>query len=258
MPHAENFQRIIKQLSDKVEAEGLHTQKTMIVSVHASLFSEAKITTKGKTLQGLYERLSSSRKYCDFSDRILYYIIVRLLSLSINDDEQQILKECADLQSEHILESKEIKFLELINFLSYESKEDLISANILPGSGRNSTEDAAEMIGNLILRGHLAPTSTSLVKFLKSDSYKVKIKEVMDAPELTDPDGAATKMTSSKFDDPVELDSPQLLQKSLSKSLGVVEVLSKRSGWTAPVIKEFDTPGNTPHFSICIRLCSGR
>ena len=68
-----------------------------------------------------------------------------MLSLNIKDTELQILKEQADLQPEDILDFKDIKFLKLINFFSYEPKESLIDANILCKSARDSTEDAAEI-----------------------------------------------------------------------------------------------------------------
>ena len=234
----------MKKLSDEVESQGLHTQRAVIVSIHASLFLETRMATKGKTLQGLYEMLSSSKKYRDHSDCIFNFVVIKLLSLTMKDSERQILKECADSQPKDILECKEIKFLDLINFLSYESKESLIEANILQGSAKHSTEDAAELISGLIQTGHIAPTSASLVNLLKSvtnnDSYKVKIKEVQDAPVWTAAKSATTTGSLSQFGDLVVPDSPQPPKKSPSKSLGAVPYSS--SGWTAPIIKKIDVP----------------
>ena len=182
----------------------------MIANIHASLFPEVTTATRGKTLQGLYEMLSSSRKYHNHSDRIICFIVVELLSLRIKDREQRILKEHAALQSEDVLHSKEMKFLELINFLSYEPKERLIGANILPGSAKYSSEDAAELISGLIRTGCLAPTSASIENLLKiaDTSYKMKIKEVVGAPMWTD-------IRSVMSSDLTEPDSPRFPFKSL-------------------------------------------
>jgi hypothetical protein len=197
------------------------------------------MATKGKTLQGLHEMLSSSKKYRDHSDRIFYFVVVKLLSLTMEESEQQILTERADSQSKDILESKEIKFLDLIAFLSYEPKEDLIDANILQGSAKRSTEDAAELISHLIRTGHLAPTSASLMSLLKSvndnEQYKVKIKEVLDAPVWTATKPATMNVSSLQFSDLVVPDSPQTPAKSLSGAR-----IHGSSGWTAPIIKKSD------------------
>ena len=231
----------MKQLSDEVESQSLHTQRAMIMSIHASLFPETRTATQGKTLRGLYGMLSSSRKYRSHSDCIFHFIVVKLLSLTMEDSEQQILKEQADLQSKHILEVKEMKFIDLINFLSYEPKEGLVNANILPESARRNTKDAAEIISGLIQTGHIAPTSASLVNLFKSvknnEQYKVRIKEVMDAPAWTTTKATTAMVTS--YGDPVDPDSPKLSEIPPSKSL---EAMSRR---TAPIIKLSDIPANT-------------
>ena len=142
----ETYRQLLKRLSNEIEVRDLHTQKAVIVSMHMTLLPEVGVSTKRKpeTLQGLYNGLCSSRKYCGHSDRILY-CVVQMLSLNIKDTELQILKEQADLQPEDILDFKDIKFLKLINFFSYEPKESLIDANILCKSARDNTEDAAEI-----------------------------------------------------------------------------------------------------------------
>ena len=186
----------------------------MIANIHASLFPEVPTVTKGKTLHGLYEMLLSSRKYHNHSNCIIYYVIVELLSLSMKDDEKRILMEHATLQSDDVLQSKEIKFLELIKFLSYEPKERLIGANILPGSIKYNSKDAAELIGGLIQTGRLVPNSTSLenlYKVINNNSYKLKVKEVMNALMWQ-----ARDVRSSDLVDP---DSPHLPQAFPSKSL---------------------------------------
>ena len=239
--HTERLRRIVKKISGGVELQGLHTQKAVIVSVHASLFPETRMATKGKTLQGLYEILSSSKKYRDHSDCIFYFIAVKLLSLTMEESEQQVLSEHADLQSKDILECKELKFLDLITFLSYEPKKDLIGANILQESAKHSTEDAAELISHLIQTGRIAPTSASLTSLLKSvhnnEPYKIKIKEVLDAPvwRATKPATMNVSSTSLQFSDLVAPDSPQLPEKSSLKSLGAR--VHSSSGWTAPITK---------------------
>ena len=239
-PHTERLGQIIKKLSDEVESLGLHTQRAVIMSVHASLFPEARMATEGKTLQGLYQMLSSSKKYRNHSECIFYFIVVNLLSLTMKDSERQILKERADSQSKDVLVCKEIKFLDLINFLSYESKESLMDANILQGSAKHSTEDTAELISHLIQTGHVAQTSASLVNLLKSaannDLYKAKIKEVLDAPVWTAAKPATVNISSSQIGDLVVADSPQLPEVSPSKSLGAM--VHSKSGWTAPVAKK--------------------
>ena len=188
---------------------------------------------KLKTLEELYCDLCTSRKYCSVSDHI-FDLIVQLLSLNITDSEQQLLKEQADLQPEAILNSKDIKILKLINFLSYEPKESLIAANVLPESARGSAKDAAEIISGLIQTGHITLTSASLINLLKSanknEPYKMKIKEVLDAPMWM---AATATTTSLNFGDLVEPDSPKLPESS--KSLGAVAHGS--GGWTAPIMK---------------------
>lgn len=227
----ETHRQLLKRISNEIEVQGLHTQTAIIVSMHMTLLPESGGSTKAKprTLEGLYNGLCSSRKYCYHSDRI-FYCIVQLLSLNIKDAELQMLKKQADLQSEDILNSKDIKFLKLINFLSYEPKESLIDANILPASSRSSTEDAAKLISVLIQRGHIAPTSASLVNLLKSvknnEPYKMRIKEVMDAPVWTITKATTAIVTS--YGDPVEPDSPQL---SENPSLGALSYGG--SGWTS-------------------------
>lgn len=235
-------------MSDEIEAKGLHTQQSIIASVYLILLPEAVESTKGKprTLEGLYNGLCLSRRYSGASDRI-FYCIVQLLSLNMTDAELQILKEQAALQPEAILNSKEIKFLQIINFLSYESKESLINANILPESARGSTKDAAELISGLIQRGHIASTSASLANLLRSvnnnEHYKERIKEIIGAPPWT----AAT----ARVDDPVEPDSPKL--PVTSKSLRAVAHSS--SGQTAPILKKSDTPAEQSVLGKCNLIC---
>lgn len=229
------------KLSDKVRTQHLQTQQCIIVSIHATLLPEAK--DKLKTLEGLYNGLASSRKYCGHCDRILY-CIVDLLSLNVTETELQLLKEQADLQPGAVLNSRDIKFLKLIIFLSYEPKESLISANILPASARGSTKDAAEIISGLIQTGRMAPTSASLKSLLTSvnnnELYKMKIKEVLDAPVWTPAKPATVNLSSSQFSDLVVPDSPQPpADTPPSKSLGGA-VPHSSSGWTAPVIKKSD------------------
>ena len=241
-PHycIERFKQLVVKLSNKVQTQHLQTQQCIIVSIHATLLPEAK--GKPKTLEGLYNGLASSRKYCGHCDRI-FYCIVDLLSLNMTETELQLLKEQADLQPGVILNSKEIKFLKLINFLSYEPKESLVSANILPTSARGSTKDAAEIISGLIQTGRIAPTSASLLSLLKSvnnnELYKMKIKEVLEAPVWTPAKPATVNVSSSQFSDLVVPDSPQTPEKSPSKSLGGA-VPHSSIGWTAPVIKKSD------------------
>ena len=244
------------KLSDEVQTQHLQTQQCIIVSIHATLLPEAK--GKLTTLEGLYNGLASSRKYCGHCDRILY-CIVDLLSLNVTDPELQLLKEQADLQPGAVLNSRDIKFLKLLNFLSYEPKESLISANILPVSARGSTKDAAEIISGLIQTGRIAPTSASLKSLLTSvnnnELYQMKIKEALDAPVWMPAKPATVNLSSSQFSDLVVPDSPQPpADKSPgSKSLGGT-VPHGSSGWTAPVIKKSDVTTTTPQLTLGIKI----
>ena len=173
----------MKQLSDIVELNGLHTQRAIIKSAAMILLPEAQALSTRQTLESLYEGLCASPRYHNHSDCIVCYIVVELLKLDIKDKCLQI-----DLQDRSVLESRELKFIELLTTLSYESKESLIEAKILSESAMVSKEDAAEMISNLVQSGELVSTSACLNKLLKSvsnDAYREQIKAVLDSLEWT-------------------------------------------------------------------------
>ena len=87
----------------------------------------------------------------------------------------------------------------------------LILILFLPKSVRDSTEDAAEIISGLIQTGHIALTSVSLINLLKSvkdnEPYKMRIKEVLDAPAWMTT--KATTALVTLFGNSVEPDSPK-------------------------------------------------
>lgn len=175
------FSQLLKQLSDTVELNGLHTQRAIIKSIAMSLLPEARALSTRQTLESLYEGLCASPRYHNHSDCIVCYIVVELLKLDIKDKHLQI-----DLQKRNVLESRELKFIELLTTLSYESKESLVEAKILSESAIVSKEDAAEMISTLVQSGELVSTSVCLNKLLKSisnDAYREQIKAVLDSPE---------------------------------------------------------------------------
>ena len=223
--YAETFSQLLKQLSDTVELNGLHTQRTIIKSVAMILLPEARALSTRQTLESLYEGLCASPRYHSHSDCIVCYIVVELLKLDIKDKHLQI-----DLQDRSILESRELKFVELLTTLSYESKESLVEAKILSESSKVSTEDTAEMISTLVQSGELVSTSVCLNKLLKSVSngtYREQIKAVLDSPEwaITDnvpkenvltrrnsPTASNTKVLGTP-PDPVFISQPSLLGK---------------------------------------------
>lgn len=178
----------MKQLSDTVELDGLHTQCSIIKSVAMSLLPEARALRTRQTLESLYEGLCASPRYHDHSNCIVCYIVVELLRLDIKDNQKHLLMKWVNLQDRNVLESRELKFIELLTILSYESKDSLVEAKILPESAMVGKEDAAEMIGTLVQSGELVSTSVCLNKLLKSvnnDTYREQIKAVLNSSEWT-------------------------------------------------------------------------
>ena len=184
-----------------MELNGLHTQRAIIKSAAMSLLPEARALSTRWTLESLYEGLCASPRYQNHSDSIVCYIVVELLKLDIKDKHLQI-----DLQDRNVLESRELKFIELLTTLSYDSKESLIEAKILPESAKVSKEDVAEIISTLVESGELVSTSVCLNKLLKSvsnDAYREEIKAVLDSPDLewtiTDNANETTTVNLSRY-----------------------------------------------------------
>ena len=103
------------------------------------------------TLEALYNDLCTSPKYHNHSDRILYFLLDKL-SLVNNEEEKQLLKFQAEKQARDILESREIKFVELlITYLSCESKETLVEQKFcLNLPELSSKKDAGDLISDLV------------------------------------------------------------------------------------------------------------
>ena len=180
-----------------------------------SLFPESRTSvTQMMTLETLYENLCASTMYHDFAEHIIYHIVVNLLKLNIKDDEKRVLKGQADSQSSAVLESREIKFIELLTSLSYMTKENLTVAKVLPKAAHRSKQDAAELISSSVRNGDLLPTPECLKKLMQSitnDSLQKQTKAVLDAPEWVDMLKANVAMKKVKTSQPhiVEQDSPQ-------------------------------------------------
>ena len=89
--------------------------------------------------------------------------MVDLLRLDIKDVEKHVLIENTNSQSKAFLQSREVKFIDLLTSLSYMTKESLIGAKVLPKSVKKSKEDAADWISSPVRDG-------DLVAYMK-DSY---------------------------------------------------------------------------------------
>ena len=224
------LKQILKQLSDNIETSGLHTHRAIIKSVYTSLLPESQASSTRRTLETLYDGLCASARYHDYSHCIINYIIVELLRLDVKGDEKRVLVEQANLQANDVLELREIKFIQLLAYLSYTTKEILVEAKLLPKSIKTSKEDTAEIISNLVQSGDLKPTSKCLQKLLKSvtsDSLGEQIKVVLDSPEWVDADHVLKAnvtmktLKSSRQADIVEPDSPK------SQDLNVIGALSQ-------------------------------
>lgn len=247
----------MKRLSDRLKREGCHTQLAIVKSVYTTLLPEGKAMNAGRTLQALYDELCTSPKYFDHSDRILQYVVDKL-NLVLSTEEQECLKSLAEQQPEDILESRELKFIDLLLFaFSYETKETLVDAKILPESALSSRKDSGELISDLVQDGVLAPTTmrlNGLLKCVTNDVYKREIEKVLCYGEWTgtaDPMIRA-KMTAMPLKLPpesqvgtVELNSPQLMSRNTN--LGRQPPPGSSSNWTAPVKGSFPSPGDQPH-----------
>lgn len=234
----------MKQISDELEREGFHTQLAIVKSTYMTLFPKGRTvkrdTTTTTTLEAFYDDLCASPKYHDHSDRILYFLVDKL-SLVQNEKEKQLLKLQADKQTGDMLESREMKFIELLIIgLSYETKETLAEAKILPKSAITSKEDAGDLISDLVRTGSLLPSTAKLnelLRCIKSGTYERQIKKVLNFPEWTatgstlKTNTSVTKVKlSSESGDIVEADSP--LAVSQKPKLGTQ---AHRSNWTAPL-----------------------
>ena len=226
--------KIVKKISDEVESEGNDTQQAILKSVHLTLFPEARAAGKSHTFLAVYNDLLSCPKYHSRADRIASFLAEKL-SLRTNDNDEEKLKKHIGAQTDDILGSRAFKFVDFLIFLSYESKETLIKANILPESAKKSKKDAAELISELVQSRVL--TLNNLYEFSKkyaaNDDYKSQILKILRCPEWTAIEGyhfgikteaISLSFTSpSKFGDTVEPDSPNVSPQSCDKN------------WTAPV-----------------------
>ena len=196
-----------------------------------TLFPESRVLITQATLETLYKSLCTSTTYLDCAENIIYHIVVNLLKLDIKDDEKHVLMKQADSQSKAILQSREIKFVELLTSLSYMTKESLIGAKVLPKSVKRSKEDAAELISSSVQNGDLLPTLQCLEKLIKSvtrDSLRKQLKAVLDASEWVSADSPqkanvakkTLKTSQQAQPDIVEPDSPK------SQDMKVIETLS--------------------------------
>ena len=171
---------------------------------------------RGKTLENFYEGLCSSLKYQDHSNCVLYFVAIKLLRLDVKDHEKQILIKQAEMQSQlGVLQCREIKFTELLTLWSYESKKDLFEANILPESAKESKEDVAELISNLVYRGFLIPTSTRLNELLNhvnNEFYRDQIYNVLVHPTWMDTPQVKAARTSVGDVGDSEIGLPQELK----------------------------------------------
>ena len=224
---------IIQHVSSEIETQGLHTQLAIIKSIHMILFPEARVLNRQGTLEELYHRLCASPKYRSHSECILLFVIDRL-NIDLEEKEKEVLLAEANQQSDDILESREVGFIELLTFLAYETKESLVKTNILPESAKKSKKDTAELISELVQRGQILPTTSSLNALLKkcaaNDSYKREIEKVLCRSEWTETGhrlslksdtSSYTLKSAFKADDSVEVDSPKASPQTLEfKSLG--------------------------------------
>ena len=225
------FRQVLKRLSDNITARGLHTHQAIIRSAYGTLFLESQISVTQITLETLYASLCTSATYHDCAEYIIYHIVVDQLKLDIKDVEKHVLIENTNSQSKAILQSREVKFIDLLTSLSYMTKESLIGAKILPKSVKKSKEDAADLISSSVCNGDLVATPECLKKLMKSvtgDSLRKQVKAALDAPEWVNADSmlklnAARKplKTSQQAQpDVVEPDSPK------SQDVKVIEALS--------------------------------
>lgn len=211
-----------------------------------SLFPEARTMNRGWTLEAFYNDLLTSPKYGPCSECILCFVADEL-SLTLNEDDKQ-----ANVQFKDILESRELKFIKLlVIFLSYETKESLTEAKILPYSAISRKEDASELICELIMKGTLSPATASLSDLLKhvnNDEYKQKIKEVLKYPEWTNktflPEPTTTSLKLPFGGKTVQADSHLSVSQTPSSKPPGGQPHS--SNWTAPV----KTTGQPPTVSV--------
>lgn len=212
------FRQALKRLSDNIKL--LRTHQAIVKSAYMILISESQVSITQITLETLYENLCISPRYHDCAEHIIYYIVVDLLKLDIEGDEKRVLMEQADLQTKAVLQSREIKFIELLTSLSYMTKETLVGAKVLAKSVKRSKEDAAELISSSVQSGDLIPTVGCLKKLMKSvtsDSLCKQIKAILDAPEWVEPDSVlkmnvtlkTVKTSRHPRPDIVEPDSPK-------------------------------------------------
>ena len=236
------FRQLLTRLSKEIEFDGLHTQRAILKTVYISLLSESDSHVHkegGKTLESFYEGLCASLKYQDHSNCVLYFVAIKLLGLDVKDHEKQILIKQAEMQSHFgVLQCREMKFIELLTLWSYESKKDLFEANILPESAKESKEDVAELISNLVHTGFLVPTSTKLNELLdrvNNEFYCDQIYSVLIHPVWMDTLQGKAARTSS-MGDVGEVGSPQELNIWSHEA-----ILSVGKSGTGPVKKSCST-----------------
>ena len=236
---------IITKLSNEVETKAFHTQQAILKSVHFTLCPEAQAAGKKHNLLEIYGDLCVSPKYHGHADRIALFLVEKLSLSSDGCDQEELKKHIHVLTNDDIVKSRELQFVDFLIYLSYESKETLVKANILPESANKSKKDEAELISESVQSGWLA--LNNLKEWLKrcaADNYKSKIEEILRCREWTTTADRSLKLKTDSFspsksgDCGVEKDSPRIPQHAREWQFNKEQLHDKN--WTAPIGKLHD------------------
>ena len=170
------------------------------------------------------------------------------LNIIIDNSDKEKLKQNTIVKTNDIIGSRDLQFVAFLIFLSFESMQNLIQANILSDSASGGEKDVAKLISELVQRGALALNNLKELRVANGD-YRGRIEKILCCPEWTAAAGYRLELKtedtspSSKptLDDIIEKDSPQKSNKGQS--------LDKN--WTDPIGMHITSSPNSsqPHLA---------
>ena len=176
---------IVKRHSDYMKSKPSDTQIGILKLSRLVLIPKSKAVDKNYSLENFFEGICASSKY-HFVASLIFQFISALLCLHLTKEEENALAEIIKGQSKEVFQSRDVKFVKMLVDLSYDGKESLVEAKILPQSALRSNEDAIELLCQSVQKGLLLPTDSSLKELhsrATNDFYRRQVQDVLNSPE---------------------------------------------------------------------------
>ena len=172
---------IVKHHSDHMRSQPCDTQIGILKLSRLVLIPKSKTVDENHSLENFYEDICASSKY-HFVASLIFQFMSALLCLHLTKEEENALAEIIKGQSKEVFQSRDVKFVKMLVDWSYEGKESLVEAEILPQSALKSKEDAIELLCQSVQKGLLLPTDSSLKEIysrVTNDLYRRQVQDVL-------------------------------------------------------------------------------